>query len=219
MSIAFRKNDLILYQGASVTASGRTFPYIPDIGIGYTVFAAQWLWAGYPELQLRFLNRAIPGDDTAALLARWQTDCIDLQPNWVSIMNGGNDAIEQWKAGKSDPARFEVEYRELLDWTLRDTDAKLIIWEPWLFEINEEKESMRPYFDPIINAVRRVARDYPCLFIPLDGMFHEAWTLAPYTYYTEDGIHLLEPGYALVAQQLLRKVGAGNPSFVGSNVV
>jgi lysophospholipase L1-like esterase len=50
--------------------------------------------------QPNWINRGVPGNTTAQMLARFQTDVIDLHPDVVHIMGGGNDVLnETWSNG------------------------------------------------------------------------------------------------------------------------
>lgn len=214
MSLLFQKDDLILFQGASVTAASRDYGTIGAYGNGYVYFTASWLWGMYPALTLQVLNRGVPGNTCQDLLDRWQQDCIDLQPQWVSILNGMNDALQQQAAGHSDPYTFANQYRELIRWTLADTKAKIIILESFNMDVSPDAIARRPYIDPIITATRQVAMEFPVLFQPLDGLFAQGLTEAPAGYWTQDGIHPFPPGHGLIQQAFLRRAGGGG-SFYG----
>src|SRR5262245_48300893 len=86
----------ILFQGDSITDAGRdrTRREVNDgqaLGRGYAYLASARLLADHPRLGLMLWNRGISGNRVPDLLARWQEDCIDLQPNLVSILIGVND--------------------------------------------------------------------------------------------------------------------------------
>ena len=50
----------------------------------------------YPELGLRVINMGISGNQVRDLKDRWQTDVIDLKPDWVSVLIGINDVWRQF---------------------------------------------------------------------------------------------------------------------------
>ncbi len=52
----FKPNDLILFQGDSITDCSRNRQDGASLGNGYAMMAASWLTARYPALRLRFLN-------------------------------------------------------------------------------------------------------------------------------------------------------------------
>ena len=44
----------------------------------------------------RVVDMGISGNTTRDLQARWQTDVLDLKPDWLSIMIGANDVWRQF---------------------------------------------------------------------------------------------------------------------------
>lgn len=86
--------DRILFQGDSITDCGRardTRRGANLLGNGYVAMLGGWLQALRPDLCATVLNRGVGGDRTAELLARWQVDCVDLQPQVLSLKIGVND--------------------------------------------------------------------------------------------------------------------------------
>ncbi|TFG73396.1 MAG: GDSL family lipase, partial [Anaerolineales bacterium] len=99
MSTLIENNAVVLFQGDSITNAGRSRDNDADLGHGYAALAAAWFSALYPEKNVKFLNRGISGNRVADLKARWDNDCLDLHPTWVSIMIGINDT---WRRFDSD---------------------------------------------------------------------------------------------------------------------
>ena len=81
----------ILFQGDSITDAGRDRSNKEDMGQGYPKYAAAYIAARHPNVDFTFYNQGISGDRAESLRARWQSDCIDLQPDLVSILIGVND--------------------------------------------------------------------------------------------------------------------------------
>ena len=104
MSTPFKANDLILFTGDSITDGGRNRNNAQSLGDGYVNRVAERLCLDHPELNLRFQNAGIGGDRTCDLLARWTTDCIDLQPDWVSILVGINNTWRRYDSNDPTPA-------------------------------------------------------------------------------------------------------------------
>ena len=60
------------------------------------------------------------------LRARWDKDCIDLKPDWVSILIGINDTWRRYDS--NDPTSvdsFEADYRHILERVKNELDAGL----------------------------------------------------------------------------------------------
>ena len=201
----------VLFQGDSVTDCGRSREDLTDLGPGYPRFAAALLRERHPEQDWEFVNRGVSGDRTDHLLARWQEDCIALQPDVLSILIGINDT---WRAFDSnDPTtaeQFEANYRRLLEDVRRNTHAKILLLEPFVLPDTPDKDIWRADLDPKIGAVRRLAREYADAYVPLDGLFAAACVEQGPLYWTMDGVHPAEPGarliaaaYAVAAEKLL----------------
>ena len=202
-------NALVLFQGDSITDCGRAYDVPDDLGRGYAMLAASWFSAAYPARRVRFVNRGISGNRAADLRARWQRDCLDLQPTWVSIMIGINDTWRRYD--RNDPTRVEVyerNYRALLTAVREQLNARLILCEPFLLPVPDDRIAWREDLDPKIAAVRRLAREFDALYVPLDGLFAAASTQRESAYWLPDGVHPSPAGHALIAQAWLRTVQA-----------
>lgn len=77
MPTMIHDNDVVLFQGDSITDAGRNYRDPGDLGLGYPLFTAAWFSALYPTKRVRFINRGISGNRAKDLRARWQADCLD----------------------------------------------------------------------------------------------------------------------------------------------
>ena len=165
----------LLFQGDSITDAGRRQTDTPELGCGYPHYVAGLIREQYPDTEWDFINLGISGDRTKDLLSRWQEDCINLQPGILSILIGINDT---WRAFDSnDPTtagQFEANYRKLLEDVRKNTNAKIIIMEPFLLHDAPNKDDWRDDLNRKIDATRRLAREFADVYIPLDGMFAAA---------------------------------------------
>lgn len=100
---AFRPEARVLFQGDSITAVGRDRAggcWDQSMGSSYAYLIAANLGGHFPELNLTFLNRGVPGNKVANLAARWQQDSIALKPDVLSILIGVNDVWQNLDANK-----------------------------------------------------------------------------------------------------------------------
>lgn len=209
MTTLIEDNALVLFQGDSITDAGRNYADPADLGTGYAMLVAAWFSAAYPEKRVRFLNRGISGNRVRDLRQRWQRDCLDLRPTWVSILIGVNDTWRRYDSGDPTSAEaFERDYRAILMATRDRLDARLIICEPFLLPVPDDRIAWREDLDPKIAAVRRLAREFDALYIPLDGLFAAAATRREPAFWLPDGVHPTPAGHALIAQAWLRTVRA-----------
>jgi Lysophospholipase L1 and related esterases len=207
MSI-IQPNAVVLFQGDSITDCGRDRANHKSLGFGYAAMAAAWFSALYPESGVTFLNRGISGNRVKDLLARWEDDCLALQPDWVSILIGINDCWRRYDRNDPTPVEeFYDGYRKLLTLVRERTKAGLILCEPFVLPYPEDRKAWRVDLDPKIHAVRELAREFGAYYVPFDGIFAQAATRTPPQYWAEDGVHPTLAGHALMAQAWLRTVG------------
>jgi len=198
-----KNGEIILFQGDSITESGRN-EKVNDLGFGYPALIAAWLSTKYPEKDIRFINRGISGDRIRDLKKRWQKDCVDLKPTLVSILIGINDTWNRYN--NNDPTSlesFESDYRYIIERTRNNLDANIIVCEPFLISIDENKTKWREDLDPKIQIVRKLSREYHVFYLPLDGIMAQACTIREQQFWTTDGIHPTLAGHALIAKKWL----------------
>ncbi len=179
----------ILFQGDSITDADRNRDDIHDLGKGYPSYAAKYLTDYFPAIDFEFVDLGISGNQTSDLVARLQADFIDIQPDIVSILIGVNDtwhraASRDWLSSET----FEENYRTVLEAIKTKTKAKIVIIEQFLLPA-EDKLYFREDLDPKIQIVRKLAREYADLFIPLDGILAAACVNTDWKAFSEDGVH------------------------------
>ena len=77
--------------GDSITDCERREGLFQGVGKGYAALVDGMLQAAYPELSIRVTDMGIGGNTVRDLQARWQTDVLDLNPDWLTVMIGIND--------------------------------------------------------------------------------------------------------------------------------
>lgn len=209
MGTRLKQGDVVLFQGDSITDAGRNREVGSDLGRGYAYLTAALFGAKYPEKQVQFLNRGISGNRVVNLQERWQADCLDLKPTWVSIYIGINDTWRRYdRQDETSAEKFESGYRDILNRTKGSLDAKLVLIEPFVVPHPEDRKTWREDLDPKIQVVRELAREYGALLVPLDGLFAAASMRAEPKYWAPDGVHPSPAGHALIAEAWLKAVEA-----------
>jgi acyl-CoA thioesterase-1 len=210
MSTLIEDGAVVLFQGDSITDCGRDRDNDLDLGSGYPNMVAAWFSAIYPEKKVKFINRGISGDRVKDLAARWKEDCIDLKPTWVSILIGVNDCWRRYDS--NDPTSvddFASGYRKILTQIRDNLDARIILCEPFVLPVPEDRKQWREDIDPKIHAVRELAMEFNTLYIPLDGIFAAASAKREPAFWAPDGVHPSQAGHALIARAWLETVKAG----------
>jgi acyl-CoA thioesterase-1 len=210
MGTLIEKGATVLFQGDSITDAGRNRADGFDLGQGYAMMAASWFTALHPERRVQFLNRGVGGDRVKDLRARWERDCLELKPMWLSILIGINDTWRRYDSNDCTSAEeFEAVYRDILSQARDRLGARLILCEPFVLHATEDKMQWRADLDPKIHAVRKLAREFGAIFVPLDGLFAAASTRREPGFWAADGVHPSPAGHALMAQAWLRSVSEG----------
>ena len=212
--IRLAKGMTILFQGDSITDARRQNRQAPNsneqasMGNGYASMAASALLASRPELNLSIYNRGISGNKVHQLDARWQKECIDYQPDVLSILIGVND-IWHGLNGKYDGTvkTYENDYRALLQRTRKALpNVQLVICEPFVLKCGAVNEKWFPKFDQYRAAARKVADENAAVFVPFQTMFDQAINFAPPQHWAGDGVHPSPYGASLMADFWLQAV-------------
>ena len=180
----------ILFQGDSITDANRNRANIHDLGQGYAKYAAPLIAAAKPDTEFEFIDLGISGNRSDDILARTQTDIIDIDPDVISILIGINDVWHRHSHGREmTDEQFEANYRAMLERIRKETHAKILILCPFLLNSNE-KEDWRGEVESIAAIVRRLADEYADAYLPLDEKFAAALPTAPTPmHYSDDGVH------------------------------
>lgn len=200
------ENDsIVLFQGDSITDAGRSRTDDSDLGKGYPQMVAALFSSKFPEKNVKFINRGISGNRAKDLQARWKEDCIDLKPDWVSILIGINDCWRRYDSNDiTSKEQYEDAYREILTRTANETNARLIICEPFVLPVPEDRNKWREDLDPKIHVARKLAREFKAIYIPLDGIFASICTKREPAFWAADGVHPTLMGHALIATEWMK---------------
>jgi lysophospholipase L1-like esterase len=215
MNSLIQPGQTILFQGDSITDAGRrkddsAANSQPALGSGYAWLSAAELLVDRPDDRLKIFNRGISGNKVYQLAERWQTDCLDLRPDVLSMLIGVNDFWHKLKHGyEGTLERYETDYRALVKRTRESLpDVKLIVCEPFVLKVGAVDESWFPDFDGYRAAAKRVADEAGAVFVPFQTMFDRAVEIAPPERWAADGVHPTSDGAALMAHWWLKAVGA-----------
>ena len=209
-----QKDDIILFQGDSITDAGREkekqLPNNPrSFGSGYAFLAASKLLNALAEKNITIYNRGISGNKVYQLAERWQTDCIELKPALLSILIGVNDYWHKRNNKYQGTVEiYENDYRALLQRTKGHLpELKLIICQP--FAVQNTSAVDQSWIEPMKeyqSVAKRLADEFNAVWVPFQEVFDEAVKYAPGTYWTHDGVHPSMAGAQLMAEAWLRSI-------------
>ncbi len=198
MDNLFKENSVVLFQGDSITDCDRNLDNPDSLGDGYVNLITRILLDRYSQYDLKFINRGISGDKIGDLQLRWDTDCINVKPDILSILIGVNDTLI------TPAGQFEEEYRMLLTQTTRALNPKIILCEPFL--LLGDDNAYRDDLNPKIKIVHKLSEEFCTLLLPLDKIFRESCSLHPPEYWAPDGVHPTQAGHALIAKSWIEYV-------------
>ncbi len=197
----------ILFQGDSITDTGRNYDDNTSFGTGYACMLAGQLGYRYPG-KMTFVNKGISGNRVVDLYARWKIDCLNLEPDYLSILIGVNDVWQELtKKNGVDVEKFQKVYNMLIEETLEKLpNTVIMLMEPFVLHGCDTDENWE-FFNSEINlrreAVHGIAQKFNLPVIPLQSKFNEMIDKMPEIYWTKDGVHPTVAGHALIAEQWL----------------
>jgi len=209
-----QKNCKLVMIGDSITDGGRKLPVgeglFDALGHGYVSLVDALLGAVYPNLGIRVVNMGSSGHTVLDLKERWQTDVLDLKPDWLSIMIGINDVWRQFDS----PRQTEIhvlpdEYERTLDALITRTlpsVPNIVLMTPFYLEPNLS-DPMRRRMDEYGAIVRNLAEKHGTLFVDTQAAFDAV--LADYYPATLawDRVHPNQTGQMVLARALLDAIG------------
>lgn len=202
----------ILFIGDSITDCGREYNDSKDLGNGYPLLVEKRLGTQFPTIEFDVLNKGINGNKIADLRARFDTDCLDLEPDIVSILIGINDTWHNVNdpttfATEQSMTMFEEDYRYLIEKLLEKGIKQVVLMEPFVLPEPLDRQTWRKDLDPKIQIIRRLAEEYHLVFVSLDGKLNALGIIRGFSKYTgEDGVHPTLAGHEIIAQSWLEFV-------------
>jgi len=125
----------------------------------------------------------------------------------LTILIGINDTWRRFDSNViSKPEDFKACYKRILDKTLEKLSPTLVLMDPFVLPVPEDRRMWREDLDARINIVRELAKEYKAFYVPLDGLFHQAAATTPYEYWCPDGVHPTLAGHGLIAKAWLETV-------------
>ncbi|MCE9615257.1 MAG: SGNH/GDSL hydrolase family protein [Lentisphaerae bacterium] len=209
-----QKGSKLLMIGDSITDAGRTRPVgeglFDPLGRGYVCFVNALLGAAYPERGIRVVNMGCGGHTVRDLKARWQTDVLDLKPDWVSIMIGINDVWRQYDSPLQPECHvslreYETTLRELVALT-RPRVTGLIMVTPYYIESNR-RDPMRATMDKYGAVVRKIADAERTLLVDTQAAMDRALKVQYPGALAWDRVHPNQVGHMILARAFVDVLG------------
>ncbi len=208
----FEKGSKVLIIGDSITDACRERPVGlgEGLGLGYVKYINAIIQTEYPELGITIMNTGIGGDTIRNLKARWQTDVIDLAPDYLAIHIGVNDVWRSFDSPDHPELAVELDeyiatYNELLDQTKPKVKA-IILMTPFLSE-TDKSEPMFAKLLGYIQAVKDIAEKHGLTCVDMQAEFESymARGLSP-AMLSGDRVHPSQVGAMVMAKAFMKAV-------------
>ncbi|MGA7385421.1 MAG: SGNH/GDSL hydrolase family protein [Methylocella sp.] len=204
-------NSTLLMIGDSITDCGRGRPVGEavggDLGNGYVALIHAMLGATCPQRRIRIRNTGISGQTVRDLAARWQSDVLDLKPDWLSIMIGINDVWRQFDAPLQTEGHVSLdEYASILERLVRTTRPQLkglVLMTPYFIEPNRA-DPMRAMMDRYGEVVRQLAGEYQAILVDTQAAFERVLTEVHPMALAADRVHPNLAGHMILARAFLK---------------
>ncbi len=212
--MTIQPNSKLLMIGDSITDCGRGRPVGEGLGgalgTGYVALIDAWLQVSVAQPNIRVLNMGTSGDTARDLKRRWQSDVLDLKPDWLSIMIGVNDVWRQFDS----PAQTDThvgldEYRHTLETLVQTTAPQLrglVLMTPFFIEPNRA-EPMRAKIDQYGDVVRALAGQYGAVLVDTQAAFDQVLQTVHPMRLAGDRVHPTLAGHWVAAKAFLQAVG------------
>lgn len=209
----FKNGSTFVITGDSVTDCGRARPVgrgANNLGSGYPSIINAALRSNYPEIGIQVLNTGIGGDTSRGLLARSESDIMDLNPDYVSILIGINDVWRHFDAYEFDTAihvslaEYESNMRAMIEKI--KVKAKVILITPFFLELNK-KDEMRAMTDEYADVVRKLATEYDVILVDMQAEFDKLLPILYTNKLSSDRVHPNPVAHYFIAKKVLETLG------------
>ncbi len=193
---------LIVFLGDSITDAGRK-ESPNQLGYGYVNIFSEQL--NKQNQQLNIINKGVDGQFTEQIAQSLHSECIFLHPDYVSILVGINDIGLLVASDVSEQEKLYMledsirAYHEMLFDLSRETTAKIITLEPFIFPKDGAFEEWIPWQKKMSKNIRKLARNYGASFVPLQEPLEQKIEELGYDAITTDGMHLTSTGHEILA--------------------
>ena len=198
----------ILFQGDSITDAGRDYDNDLSLGDGYPNLVASYLGKKEPG-KYSFFNRGISGDRLLHVYTRYREDIVELNPDYMSILIGANDASHCIDYKNCFSGKRHKELYSMLIEDIKDAlpNIKIAIIEPFILR----GSATEPEWDFFSNSVyttarvsKEVANEQGAVFIPTQQKLDKLCEKAPASYWLKDGVHPTPAGHEFLKEEWLK---------------
>lgn len=211
-----QNNSKLVIMGDSISDVERARPIGEGIsgalGKSYVATVDAMIKAEDPLSNIRIVNMAISGSTSDHLVKRWQTDVLDLNPDWVAVLIGINDVWRRFDCYLMSDIHISVaKYKENLRYMMSETLPRakgMIMMSPYFIEANR-LDAMRACMDEYREAMRLVTLEFGQTYIDLQSVFDKFLEKRHSSALSGDRVHPNQVGHMLIAKAFMDTIKAG----------
>lgn len=201
----------LLFIGDSITDCDRSRPIGEDYGLGngYVSLINALLGSTYRRHRIRIINVGTSGNTIRDLNSRWQTDVLNIKPDWLSVMIGINDVWRQFDSPMQTGMHVSLEeYQSTFETLISKTKPQLkglVLMTPYFIEPNRS-DPMRAMMDQYGVVVRELAQRYDAILVDTQDAFDNVLAELHPMALAGDRVHPNLTGHMILAQAFLKAV-------------
>lgn len=193
----------LLFLGDSITDCNHSFEP-ENLGYGYVRMISEKM--NTPEPKYQVLNKGNDGFTVPAVRRMWKRNCLNLQPDFITILVGINDLAVIKNTGITPSvalAEFREQYQALTEDVRMMTDCPILLMEPFIFPHPAEYSTWEPELHKMSEIIQEITAANDLAFLPLWEKLKNFAKNQGYSATTTDGIHLTEAGHRIIANNWL----------------
>ncbi len=212
-SMKIKPGSRLLFIGDSVTDCDRLRPVGGGsrfaLGHGYVAEVEEILAPLHPRRPIRITNMGVSGNTVRDLAARWDSDVLSLEPDWLSVMIGINDVWRQFDgSGRAASVRLD-EYWDTYSGLLARTRPLLkglVLMTPYCVQ-GDRSDPMRAMMDEYGLVVKDLASRHSAQLVDTQAAVDRVLLRSDYKAIAPDRVHPTEMGHKILAHAFLRGIG------------
>ncbi len=199
----------VMFTGDSITDCGRARP-LGDragyLGDSYVANIFVQMWAKDPKADVKIMNTATSGDTSRQLRARFDSEVICYDADYLFVMIGINDCWREFDdpVYASDAPSVD-EYRENMTYMIEkalEKGTKPVLVSPYFLELSRE-DPMRAKCDKLNGVLRELAKKYSLYYIDVQSVFDEYISVLSSYIVSGDRVHPKAIGKQVIAQTIM----------------
>lgn len=190
-----------LFLGDSITDCNHYFDP-ENLGCGYVRMLSDKI--NTPDKNYQVRNLGNDGFTIPAVRRLWKRSCLNLKPDFITILIGINDLAVIKNTGITPSvglADFREQYQSLIDDIRMMTDCPILLMEPFIFPWPAKYAAWEEELHTMNHLIQELASQNELSFLPLWEDLRKVAKAEGYSEITTDGIHLTAEGHQLIADK------------------